>query len=354
MAEMRIPIEGSAARSADANDSRGSELELLFNTVRDLTSTLSTHEVIERLVKRTLVHLDSEIASVLLLEDNSHLRMIHALGLPEDVVESTRIELGEGIAGHVALSGRPLLIRDVEQDPRFRRPNHERYYTHSCVCAPLIFRGEVRGVINVNNKCNQEIYAPADLRLLEGIAGHAAVALANAHQYEEMLDRAQRDALTGLGNHGHFWSSLETETKRAARHGRDLALVMIDVDAFKAFNDRWGHLQGDSALVSVAHAIAERTRAHDLSCRYGGEEFAVILPETDLAGGTAFAEKIRQAVEAQAIGAEAENPLTVSVGVAYLDSPETGPAELVERADVELYRAKALGRNRVCTMPESH
>ncbi len=324
------------------------ELEILFDTVRDLGSTLSTHEVIERLIDRTLLHLDSEIASVLLVESNRAMRIIHARGLPEDVVKNTRVPVGEGIAGHVAASGESLLVPDVEQDPRFRRRNHERYYTSSCISAPLIFHGRVRGVINVNNKRSQKVFAAADLRLLEAIAGHAAVALANAHRYEEMEERAQRDALTNLANHGCFWQTLETELKRADRHGRELSLVLIDVDHFKAYNDRYGHRQGDAALVAVSRVIAGCSRAHDVPARYGGEEFAVILPETPFEGALAFAEKMRQSVEELLLENEGKSRLTVSAGVASLSKGEATSASLVEAADAELYRAKSLGRNRVC------
>ncbi len=324
------------------------ELEILFDTVRDLGSTLSTHEVIERLIDRTLLHLDSEIASVFLVGSDRAMRIIHARGLPEEVVSAARVPVGEGIAGHVAATGEPLLLPDVEQDTRFRRRNHERYYTRSCISAPLIFHGRVRGVINVNNKRNQDVYVPEDLRLLEAIAGHAAVALANAYRYEEMQERALRDALTNLANHGYFWERLETELKRADRHERELSLVMIDVDYFKAFNDRHGHRQGDAALVAVSRVIAGCSRAHDVPARYGGEEFAVILPETNFEGALVFAEKTRQAVEELRLGHDGKSDLTVSLGVATFRQGVADGAALVEAADAELYRAKSLGRNRVC------
>jgi diguanylate cyclase (GGDEF)-like protein len=341
--------ERPAPRTNRAPERHQADLELLLETARDLASTLSSHEVISRLVERTLAHLDSEIASVLISEPNGTLRMIHAVGLPDAVLRETCVRPGDGIAGHVAASGRALLVPDVETDPRFSRRNHERYYTHSCICAPLVHQGRVRGVINVNNKRSREPFVEADLRLLEILASHAAVALLNAHRFEEALERAQRDALTGLANHGHFWTSLETEVKRASRYERPLSLVLVDVDHFKAFNDLHGHLRGDAALVQVARTIAARSRAHDLAARYGGEEFAVLLPETDARGALAFGEKIRQAVEALAIGRTGpEDVLTVSVGVGSLGRSESAPAALVEAADVQLYRAKAEGRNCVC------
>jgi diguanylate cyclase (GGDEF)-like protein len=326
-----------------------SELEILFDTVRDIASDLSVNEVIERLIDRTANHLDCEVVSVLLLEPDSTLRIIAARGLPKEVIDNTCVRVSEGIAGLVIATGEPLLVSDVESDPRFGRPNHERYYTHSCISVPLTFQGRVRGVINVNNKRNQEDFVQSDLRMVEAIASHAAVALASAHRFEEMQERAQRDALTNLANHGCFWSTLETEVKRAQRHGRDLTLVMADVDHFKAYNDRFGHRQGDAALVSVARVLQGCSRAHDLPARYGGEEFAVILPETQLEGGVLFAEKIRESVENIVRHDAGEDGLTVSIGVSTLVQTDRTANGLVEAADVELYRAKANGRNRVCS-----
>jgi diguanylate cyclase (GGDEF)-like protein len=331
---------------------RNAELEVLYGTIRDLTSTLAVPEVLQRLLDRTLQHLDSEIGSIFELESEDRLRLAVSQGLPSDVTHDASVELGHGVTGYVAQSGMSLLVRDVELDSRFRRRNHERYYTHSLVSAPIVLHGHVRGVINVNNKRSREPFRPEDLRLLEAIAGHAAVALGNAHRFEETLRRAQRDALTGLANHGHFWATLEREVDRANRYGRSLGLVMLDVDHFKEFNDRLGHPRGDEALVGVARAVAGRCRAHDLVARYGGEEFAVILPEALLEGALAFAEKIREAVEVESFGPAGREELTVSLGVAVVPLHARTAGELVQRADAELYRAKSLGRNRACA-PEA-
>jgi GAF domain-containing protein len=220
---------------------RNEELEVLCDTIRDLTSTLAVHEVIARLLDRILLHLEAEIGSVLLLDGEGELRIVDSCGLPIDVVSTTRIGPEEGISGHVLATGRSLLVSDVEHDERFRRRNHERYYTRSCISAPLVIEGEARGVINVNNKSNREVFHDSDLMLLEAIAGHAAMALANAHRFEEMLERSRRDPLTGLANHGHFWSCLDVETERSRRYERPLSVVLVDIDHFKPYNDRHGH-----------------------------------------------------------------------------------------------------------------
>jgi diguanylate cyclase (GGDEF)-like protein len=327
---------------------RHAELELLYDTIRDLTSTLSVREVLDRLMGRALDHLDAEIGSILLMRPDDRMRIVTARGLPADVVEETAVGIGEGISGYVARTGRSLLVTDVESDERFRRRNHERYYTASFISAPLVHMGSVRGVVNVNNKRSRDDFYAEDLALLEALAGHASAALSNAHRYEAVLERAQRDSLTGLSNHGHMWSVLKVEAERADRHGRPLSLVMLDIDHFKAFNDRFGHRAGDEALCVVARVLEANSRSHDVVARYGGEEFAVILPETDVEGSLRYADKMRRAVEAARFEPAACQRLSISAGVSTTGASARTPQELVEQADARLYRAKRAGRNCVC------
>lgn len=188
--------------------------------------------------------------------------------------------------------------------------------------------------------------AALDEMALRALVAHGVLALANACAHEAALLRAERDALTGLANYGHLWAALEREAARAQRYGRALAFVMIDVDRFKDFNDRHGHLAGDAALVQIARLVRERSRASDTPGRYGGDELAVVLPETSAEGAIAVAEKIRAAAEAQA--ASASDPaLTLSVGVASAPHDGKTAADLIREADARLYRAKAAGGNRV-------
>jgi diguanylate cyclase (GGDEF)-like protein len=186
----------------------------------------------------------------------------------------------------------------------------------------------------------------ATLDALRTLAAHGGLALANARVHEAALVRAERDALTGLANHGHVWEALEREASRAQRYGRALAFVMLDVDRFKAFNDRHGHLAGDAALTQIAGLVRERSRASDTAGRYGGDELALVLPETGADGAIAVAEKIRAAAEALSLGAGFAG-LTVSAGVACAPADGKTAADLVREADARLYRAKAAGGNRV-------
>lgn len=169
---------------------------------------------------------------------------------------------------------------------------------------------------------------------------------------EHMKGLAETDALTGLSNRRSFDESLQREYEAAKQSGRPLSLLLIDVDRFKAFNDRYGHLDGDVCLKSVASAIsAAARRSGDISARFGGEEFAVLLPDTDGQTATAIAEKIRKAISDVGMPHEGSEfgIVTASLGATVFTSESRikNPAELVARADLALYQAKDAGRDRV-------
>lgn len=169
---------------------------------------------------------------------------------------------------------------------------------------------------------------------------------------------ARRDSLTGLGNREMFAAAFAQAFRRARRSGAPLSLAMLDVDHFKAFNDRYGHPAGDDCLRRVAGAAAAALqRPDDILCRYGGEEFVALLPETDAAAALTVAERLRAAVAATAIphAASATGHVTLSGGTATLLSAEMGPAaaraDLLAAADGALYDAKESGRDRICGAP---
>jgi diguanylate cyclase (GGDEF)-like protein len=140
---------------------------------------------------------------------------------------------------------------------------------------------------------------------------------------------------------------LEIEAERSARYERALSVVMLDIDHFKNYNDSYGHLAGDAALEAVAQVIADGCRSSDVAGRYGGEEFAVILPETEHEGACTFAEKIRASIENARFADADRAGLTASLGVATYPADGQTATELLQTADTRLYRAKAVGRNRV-------
>ena len=165
------------------------------------------------------------------------------------------------------------------------------------------------------------------------------------------------DELTGLFNYRHFMHAMELEMERTRRSLKPMTLIMLDLDNFKIFNDRWGHEFGNTSLVHIARLIAGTIRKLDVACRYGGEEFAIILPDTSLHSGILLANRLCQKIAASFLQCD-DQPVavTASFGVdVYLPTDQDDPSQFLHRADSWLFHAKANGRNRVCHAPlENH
>jgi diguanylate cyclase (GGDEF)-like protein len=164
--------------------------------------------------------------------------------------------------------------------------------------------------------------------------------------WEEMYQLAVTDTLTQLANRKYFDGELSTELGRVRRHGRNLSLLLLDIDFFKHVNDQHGHPAGDAVLFQLAQLIRARVRSHDIAARIGGEELAILMPETDLAGARVVAEELRRAIDEHVVEyAEQQLRVTVSIGCAEVEPGDTDAATFVRRCDERLYAAKAAGRN---------
>ncbi len=187
-----------------------------------------------------------------------------------------------------------------------------------------------------------------EMQLFDIAASCLVYPLHNALQYHQAISKAHRDPLTALGNRLALDAALQRESSRALRNDSDLSLLIIDIDHFKSINDCFGHSAGDAVIVAVANALSETARKADNVFRYGGEEFIVLLDNTDREGAEIAAERFRQrvaSIEASILGMS--KPITASIGYATL-TPEESMASLIERADAAMYVAKASGRNRAC------
>ena len=165
---------------------RTQKLAAIYRIGKEISSTLELSEVLKIIADRTIHVLDSEIISILLLDERGELTIKQDIGLNNGIAEETRLKLGERISGWVAENRKAILIEDIEKDPRFAKDNQEKYYTHSLISAPLIFKDRVLGVVNVNNKKSREVYTKDDLGFLEGIASQAAIAIRNAQLHVEL------------------------------------------------------------------------------------------------------------------------------------------------------------------------
>jgi diguanylate cyclase (GGDEF)-like protein len=194
-------------------------------------------------------------------------------------------------------------------------------------------------------------FSEADLRILVAFANTAAVAIDNAQLHAEVQRLAVTDSLTGLANPRAFEHALAIEAYRAARYGHSLSLIIMDIDSFKHYNDTHGHLAGNDRLKAIAGILRQAVRDPDLPVRYGGEEFALLLPHTKKAGAIVLAERIRELAQAAAPAAGsslATSGYTLSLGVATLPTDALSAGQLLLAADNAELEAKRTGKNRVC------
>jgi diguanylate cyclase (GGDEF)-like protein len=219
---------------------------------------------------------------------------------------------------------------------------------HSYYCLPLLSHGEVIGVLHFQVIGPEELPQPA-LLIVNMFAEQVALSVANIRLREALRNQSIRDPLTGLYNRRYLEEIFERETRRAVRAEQGLGVLMLDLDYFKKFNDTYGHEAGDSVLRETASFLLQSVRAEDIVCRFGGEEFIVILPVADLRVTQARAERIRSKLREITVLHQGQpvGMVTVSVGVAELPQHGTSPKELLDAADAALYRAKREGRDRV-------
>lgn len=218
----------------------------------------------------------------------------------------------------------------------------------AALCVPLVAQGETLGLLHANG-VGDGGPGDNDVQLLESLGEHLSMAMANLRLRETLRVQSLRDPLTGLFNRRYLEENLQRELQRCERRGLPLSVVMMDIDHFKRFNDQHGHAAGDAVLAQVGRILQSLVRGEDLACRYGGEEFTLVLPETDAAIAVQRAETIRTALAGSSIVhlQKTLGPVTISAGVATFPHDGTTPEVLFEVADALLYRAKASGRNRV-------
>ncbi|HET9417300.1 MAG TPA: GAF domain-containing protein [Candidatus Limnocylindria bacterium] len=267
-----------------------------------------------------------------------------------DEVSRYIIPFGRGLMGWAVEHAEPILANDALDDPRALQIPGTPEDPEAVVVVPLIADGEVLGALNVSRVGGPEVFfSPSDFELVQLFAAQASIALSNADAHHAVSQRAETDALTGLGNHGAFQRDLgnliEATAAAARAADRRLVLLMMDLDRFKAYNDRHGHPAGDALLHRIATAIYGAARSDDRVYRYGGDEFALLLPGTTTAEGVRVAQRIRRAVAR--VTATEPSPVTITVGVAAMPADATDRASLIAAADSSLYYGKRSGEDRV-------
>ena len=306
------------------------------------------------IITHSMELLKAERASLWVFDESSNeISLKAATGFPTPGVEVTPSRIGEGISGGVLESGKALVVADLEKAGLTAAPAERKYRTKSFISYPITMGGRKIGVLNVADKIGGKKFDDVDLSLLEIVGPQIAVALESA-EWQERATQFQlmsiTDPLTGLLNRRYLEERLTDELNRSQRYKYAMSCLMIDIDDFKSYNDRNGHQAGDVALKITAHALKAALRSADVACRYGGEEFCILLPQTSLSEAGVIAERMRQRVAERDYPFGQSQPLgtvSVSIGIStFAKHIDTGE-KIIAAADRALYNAKAQGKNRV-------
>ena len=331
---------------------RNEELASMIEIGKALTSCLDIHAILETIMKQVERLIKPKNWSLLLVEGESgDLIFEIAVSSVSEKLKGVRLERGKGIAGWVAQYGQPLLIPDVRKDERFSEHFDKEllFTTRSIVCVPMKIKDQVIGVIELINSLEELDFDEGDILLISAIADFAAIALENARNYKRISELVITDDLTGLYNSRHFGQLIENEVKRAGRYRETFSLIFLDLDHFKGINDTHGHLVGSRMLTEFGRLVGKNIRGSDLAARYGGDEFAVILPHTGKEQAVKMAGNLLDAMKRTSFASDDNIPikLTASFGVATFPEDSDSRAGLIKAADCAMYDAKADGRSAV-------
>lgn len=330
-------------RLFEAERQRAREAETLRQAGAAVVATLRQDEAIERILQELAQVVPHDSAVVQVLREG-YVENVGGRGWPNSKAPvGLRFPVpGDNPNAVVIQQRRPVILADALVYTSFQEEPHMRI--RSWLGVPLIFRDRVIGMLALDSE-RPNHFTPDHARLVAAFADQVAVAMENARLFEEVQQLAMVDPLTGLFNRRHFFTVARREFERARRYGRFLSVLMLDIDHFKQVNDTYGHAAGDHVLRVIAQRCQRSLRDIDVVGRYGGEEFVVLLPETDLASAQLVAEKLHRGIAAAIHTEKAAITITVSLGAGALDEGCANLEVLLERADQALYAAKQAGRN---------
>jgi diguanylate cyclase (GGDEF)-like protein len=303
----------------------------------ELAGSIDLDEVLSRTLEAAGALEGADAALIMLPDPQGGKPLVATLGLSVEEAERH------------AITGPPdgRLARSISMSytyPELERGERDEAVISSGLAVPLPGESGTLGYLTIFTRTRGHQYSDEDVRLLESLAVHAGPAIENANRFREARQQADLDALTGLHNRRFFHETLARECARAHRYERQLSLVVFDLDDFKDVNDRIGHLAGDAVLAEAAERVRSVVRTSDIACRVGGDEFAVILPESSIGDADQLYRRIQNAISSRPLGQGGK--LFLSAGVAELRA-EDDPVAFFQRADDALYRAKEAGKGRV-------
>jgi diguanylate cyclase (GGDEF)-like protein len=339
-------------RAEQAAAQRALELSALHTATATLLSTLDLEELLGQILDAATIAIPAGEKGMLHLvaRETGQLEMRAFIGYSDPRIQKFAFPGSKGYVAKAVRLRTPLLIKNVQTDPSIRYDGHipEMRAIQSAIVVPMILNDQVIGAISLDSH-NRAAFNEDDLRLLVSFAATATAAIRNAQLHMEMQRLAITDPLTNLYNRRGIYELGRREIERARRFGRPLTAIMFDLDSFKQVNDRYGHNTGDQVLRTVADRINRNIREVDILGRLGGDEFIIILSETDLFTTTNMAERLRKIIAdtPAIVDGGVSIPITISVGIAKATTGTPDLTSLIHDADQALYAAKQNGRNQV-------
>jgi len=317
-----------------------------------LTSTFDMEEILHTVLSRLSLLVPARNWSLLLVDQPSRsLRFEVAVGLAPELLKELRIPLGEGIAGSVALSGKPILVEDVSSDPRFsdKVDKLTGFKTKAVICLPLKIRDSVIGVVEIVNPQDSCLFRPEAVTILSILADYVAIAIGNSLNYKKIAALSMTDTVTGYYNTRFLHEFLENLLEPGPGQAKEVSLVFVDMDEFKAVVDAHGHLLGTKVLKEVADVMASQLGPKDRLVRYGGDEFVILMEDCSKQSALERAEAIRRRLAETSFLKEMGLcvKVTASFGLATYPHDASTKDELMRLADQCMFFSKERGKDKV-------
>jgi len=319
------------------------DLTTMLEIGRTLNTSLSLSDVLDIIILTCNGHFHASDAMILLpSEEGEQIRFAYSSGDTKLVLDSSH-----PFVDFMESSGGLIEIEEIRETDELKDVYEAFKQSDFQLIVPLRFKGQINGILMLKKK-EEDFgtgYTKDEKHYIELIAGFASVAIENARLYQ----MATLDRKTRLYNHGYFQNRLVEEIERAERYNTELALIMLDLDHFKNINDTYGHMIGDEVLIKIAKTIQEQVRSFDIPSRFGGEEFCIILPETDTKNAELVSERLRKRVEELSFKTvKGPFSITVSIGISHFAHKKHITEDMfIEQADKALYFAKQNGRNQI-------
>jgi diguanylate cyclase (GGDEF)-like protein len=329
---------------------RATELAMLYETSLAITKPYELSKLHNQIIERATWLLDASAGMLYLRTDQTDVFECKVSYNNQYDPIGTTLRLGEGAVGIVAQTSQPLIIEDYvnwDKKPPFFNQINDNF---ALLSVPVIHQSQTLGVIQIIREHGKPSFESSDADLLSLFSSQVAITLENSRLLTEVQKLAVLDPLTGLLNRRGFAELAEREIDRAHRFKHSLSLLFLDLDHFKKINDEHGHLIGDQILVGIANRCKNILRSVDLTCRYGGEEFVILLVETNLEDALAIAKRINNVIKLYPFITDiGPINITTSIGVAKFENHMHSIDAIIQNADTALYKAKSGGRD--CVVP---